>query len=249
MALQELVFAYKSKPTSLLKNQILTHSIPLVKSIVSKIKSPQTPLWDREDLVNIGTIGLLQALESYSPDKDVQFNTFAYYRIRGSIIDYLRSADELSRTNRSRYGAVQQAINDLQQRLGRAPHDFEVATEIGMNIKDYYKLLTSVQQRVALSLDMDFSSDSDHSLLNRIENNNIELPDQGILNHENSQQLKNAIQKLSERERIILALYYYEEYTLREIAETLSLSEARISQIIGKLLLTLKSSLQEYALV
>lgn len=249
MNLQELVCAYKSEPSSLLKEHILNESILLVKSIVSKIKSPQTPLWDKEDLINIGAIGLLQALESYSLGKDVQFNTFAYYRIRGNIIDYLRSIDELSRTNRSKYGAAQQAINDLQQRLGRFPHDYEVATEIGMTVKDYNKLLSRVQQRVALSLDMDSHSGSDNALMNRIENNNLDLPDQEMLDLENSQQLKNAIQKLSERERIILALYYYEEYTLKEIAETLSLSEARISQIIGKLLLTLKSSLKEFALV
>lgn len=249
MSLQELVSAYKTKRSSSLKDKILTESLPLVKSIVGKINSPKTPLWDKDDLINIGVIGLLQSLESYSLGKDVQFNTFAYYRIRGSIIDYLRSIDELSRTNRSRFGAAQEAIRVLQQQLGRTPHDHEVATEIDLDISSYEKLLSNVQQRVALSLDLDYNPESDTSLVNRIEDHNFDLPDQGILDNENSEQLKFAIQKLSERERLILALYYYEEYTLREIADNLDLSEARISQIIGKMLLTLKSSLKEYVLV
>ena len=249
MDLQKLVTEYKKNPTAKLKKSIVTESIPLIKSIVGNISVPNSPLCDREDLINIGATGLLQALDNYTADKDVKFNTFAYYRIRGSVIDYLRSIDELSRTNRARYGAAQEAISSLQQTLGRTPLDHEVASEMDMDLSDYEKLLSNVQQRVALSLDSNTNSDSDNSLSNRIEDLSFELPDQGMINEENSEQLKHAIKSLSEREQIILALYYYEEYTLREIAETLGLSEARISQLIGKMLITLKSSLKELVLV
>lgn len=248
MELQELVSTYKIDPCSNLKNQIVQESLPLIKSIVGKINHPENPLCDRNDLINIGSIGLLQALENYTLGKEVQFNTFAYYRIRGNIIDYLRSIDELSRTNRSRYGAAQEAISSLQQRLGRMPHNHEVAKEIDLDIKDYEKLLSSVQQRVALSLDMDTSDESDNSLVSRIEDQNFELPDQDILNNENAEQLRFSIKQLSEREQLILALYYYKDYNLKEIANALDLSEARISQIIGKMLITLKASLKEYVL-
>ena len=169
--------------------------------------------------------------------------------MRGNIIDYLRSIDELSRTNRFRYKAAQEAIRVLQQQLGRTPHDHEVAAEIDLDIKDYKKLLSSVQQRVALSLDVNTNPESDTSLADRLEDQNFELPDQNLLDGENSEQLRSAIKELSEREQLILALYYYEEYNLREIAASLSLSEARISQIIGKMLFTLKASLREYVFV
>lgn len=249
MDLQELVSAYKQKPNSLLKDKIIREATPLIKSIVGKINLPNTPLSDKEDLINIGSIGLLQALESYTLGKDVKFNTFAYYRIRGSIIDYLRSIDELSRTNRSRYGAAQGAMQCLQQRLGRSPLDHEVAKEIELNLYDYRKLLSDVQQRVALSIDMNVNGESTTTLSEIIEEQNYGLPDQEIIKEEQSEQIELTIQNLPERQRMILALYYYEECTLKEIAEVLNLSEARISQIIGKMLLTLKSELKEVVLV
>jgi RNA polymerase sigma factor for flagellar operon FliA len=245
MDLQELVCAYKAKPSSLLKSQIITESLPLVKSIVGKIKSPSSSLCENDDLINIGSIGLLQALENYTSDKEVKFNTFAFYRIRGNIIDYLRSIDELSRTNRARFGAAQEAIRTLQQKLGRTPFNHEVAKELDLDILDYEKLLSSVQQRVALSLDFDSDPHSDNTLSDRLEDQNHSLPDQNIIEKENSKQIKLALESLPEREQLILALYYYEDYNLKEIATTLDLSEARISQILGKILLTLKSSLHQ----
>ena len=249
MDLQNLVSEYKANPTSSLKNHIVKESIPLIKSIVGKVNSPNSPLCGKDDLINIGATGLLQALDNYTLDKEVKFNTFAYYRIRGSIIDYLRSVDELSRTNRARYGSAQETTCYLQQKLGRNPLDHEVAEEMELELNDYHKLLSKVQQRVALSLDVSISSDSESSLSERIEDLNFELPDQTMINEEDAQQLKRAIKSLTEREQIILALYYYEECTLREIAESLSLSEARISQIIGKMLVTLKATLKELVLV
>ena len=249
MNLQQLVCAYKRKPSSKLKSSILHEALPLIKSIVNKTKHPGTPLCERNDLISIGATGLLQALESYTAEKEVQFNTFAYYRIRGNIIDYLRSIDELSRTNRARFGAAQAAISTLQQRFGRTPLDHEVAFEIDMCVKDYRALLSNVQQRVALSLDYESGENSGSTLSNRLEDQSYDLPDQAMMDIENSEQLKRAVKRLPEREQLILAMYYFEENNLREIAETLSLSEARISQIIGKTLLTLKSELKELVLV
>lgn len=249
MNLQELVLVYKSKSSEKIKSQILQEALPLIKSIVNQIKHPSNPLCDREDMINIGTIGLLQALESYSKDKDVKFNTFAYYRIRGNIIDYLRSIDELSRTNRARFGAAQNAISTLEQKFGRVPHDHEVASEIDMELSDYENLLSHVQQRVALSLDYEYSPESETSLSDRIEDFNIDLPDQRMLDQENSEQLRYAVKKLPEREQLILALYYYEENKLKDIAAKLNLSEARVSQIIGKTLLTLKAQIEELVTV
>lgn len=244
MALQDLVFEYKKNPNNLTKGRIIEEALPLIYSIVAKIKHPNSPLCEKDDLVNIGATGLLQSLDNFDTTKDVKFNTFAYYRIRGSIIDYLRSLDELSRTNRSRYGAAQNAIAELQQKLGRTPFNHEVADALGMSTENYEQLLSYVQKRVALSLDMEYS-DEQNVLSNHIEDEMYESPDARILEEESSQQLKNAIRRLKERDQLILSLYFYEEYNLREIADTLDLSEARISQIIGKLLITLKGILEK----
>lgn len=243
MGIQKLVDQYKKKPSSYLKNKIVVETSPLITFIIGKIHKPSTPLFDYDDLFNIGAIGLLQSLDSYSTDKDVKFNTFAYYRIRGSIIDYIRSVDELSRSNRSRYGAAKNAISILEQRLNRAPDNKEVAAEIGMELKDYQKLLVTVQQRSAVSLDMKIYGSENSSFGESLEDNMYALPDYDLLKNEQIEQLTCAIKRLPEREQLILALYYFEEFNLKEIASEVGLSEARISQILSKTINTLRTIL------
>ncbi|SMO59114.1 FliA/WhiG family RNA polymerase sigma factor [Fodinibius sediminis] len=243
-SLQELVNAYCDEPTQGLRHAIITEAIPLVKSIIGKISRPDTPLSQYEDLESAGVMGLLQALDNYDCSKDIQFNTFAYYRIRGNIIDYLRSIDELPRTARKTYGEAQEVMRRLQQELGRQPEDEEVAAEMGISLEEFHKLLSSVQQRAVLSLDQQVFEDSEGSTLSStIEDEQVEQPDAELNRKSMSKELEMAIKELKERERLILSLYYYEDLTLNEIAVLLGLTEARISQIVGKLLLSLRSSL------
>ena len=246
LSLQELVDAYCSEPTSALREAIITEALPLVRSIVGKIRNPDTVLSQQEDLESAGIMGLLQALEKYNCDKEIRFNTFAYYRIRGSVIDYLRSIDQLPRGDRTLYGKAQEVISRLQQELGREPDDDEVADELEISLDQYQSLLGNVQLRAVLSLDQPASSQTpDLQLSDSIADEDSEQPDAAIEKEDNSEQIKEAISKLKERERLILALYYYEDLTLNEIAMLLGLSEARISQIVGKLLITLKGSLSK----
>ncbi len=243
-SLQDLVNAYCQEPTQGLRNAIITKSMPLVRSIIGKIRRPDNVLTQHEDLVSVGILGLLQALNNYKLEKSIQFNTFAYYRIRGNIIDYLRQIDEVSRIKRTTYGKVQKKMEELMQRYGRKPADEEVARAMKMSLGEYHKLLMGVQQRSVLSLDdRMYDGSSSESLANYIEDKDAPLPDAGLDQESISYKLKEQIKKLNERERLILALYYYEDLTLNEIALLLGLSEARISQIIGKLLLELKASL------
>lgn len=244
-SLQELVDAYCDEPTKGLRNAIITEAMPLVKSIIGKIRRPETPLSQPEDLESAGIMGLLQALENYDCSKNIKFNTFAYYRIRGNVIDYLRSIDKLPRTTRSNYGKAKEILNTLQQELGRQPEDDEVADRMGISIDEYRQLLSDVQQRAVLSLDNPvFSEDSGVSLSEYLEDTKIDKPDAELQRKGTSQQLQDAIKKLKERDRLVLSLYYYEDLTLNEIAILLGLTEARISQIVGKLLLNLKSTLE-----
>jgi RNA polymerase sigma factor for flagellar operon FliA len=246
--LQELVEAYCEDPTPGLRNAIITNAMPLVRSIVGKINRPDTPLSQYEDLESTGVMGLLQALDSYEIDKNVKFNTFAYYRIRGNVIDYLRKIDEMPRVKRANYGKAQEIMERLSQELGRAPTDEEVAKELDLSLDDYYKLLMSVQQRSVLSLDYTmYDEDSGREMSDMIEDQEIERPDAGMDRESLQQKLKAHIKKLKERDRLVLALYYYEDLTLSEIAQLLDLTEARISQIVGKLLLQLRSDMQREA--
>ncbi|HKI46078.1 MAG TPA: FliA/WhiG family RNA polymerase sigma factor [Balneolales bacterium] len=247
-SLQELVTAYCESPTPALRHAIITKAMPLVRSIVGKINRPDTPLSQYEDLVSAGIVGLLQALDSYDTTKNVQFNTFAYYRIRGNVIDYLRKIDKMPRFQRNMYGKAQEAMERLMQRLGREPEDDEIACELEITVDEYNNLLVNVQQRAILSLDDRKYTDSDGDRLSdHIEDENIVSPSYDIEKQTLYSHLAEEIKKLKERDQMVLAMYYYEEMTLNEIAQVLGLTEARISQIIGKLLLQLRGVLQKEA--
>lgn len=241
-SLQELVDSYCQAPVDGLRNAIISKSMPLVRSIIGKIKRPEHPLTDREDLESAGISGLLQALDTYDCQKNIQFNTFAYYRIRGSVIDYLRKVDQIPRVQRSNYGRAQEISDQLTQQLGRIPEDEEVARAMDMPLEDYYMLLSNVQQRNALSLDSRFDTD-EGTLYDTLSDPESVQPDSHLEKSAITQKLQKCIGALNDRDRLVLTLYYFEDMTLSEIALLLERSEARISQIIGKLLLQLKNEL------
>lgn len=248
--LQDLVDAYCEESTEGLRHAIITKATPLLKSIIGKIPRPDNALAQYEDLESAGIMGLLQALDNYDCSRNIKFNTFAYYRIRGNIIDYLRSIDELPRTHRATYGRAQEVMQQLEQKFGRKPEDEEVAEELDISLEKYHALLSSVQKRALLSLDKPaYGEDGSGTIAMLLEDEETESPDAQFDRDSVSEQLQNAIKKLKERERLILALYYYEDLTLNEIASLLSLTEARISQIVGKVLLELKGTLSNSELV
>lgn len=200
-SLQELVDAYCDEPAQALRDAIITEAIPLVKSIIGKINCPDTPMAQFEDLESAGIIGLLQALDNYDCSRDIQFSTFAYYRIRGNIVDFLRSIDQLPRTTRTNFGEARQVIRDLQQKLGREPNDHEVASEMDMSVEKYRKLLSDVQVRAALSLDQSlFDNDDTQKVSNYIEDKNIDQPDANLEREGTSQELQSALKALKERD-------------------------------------------------
>ncbi|MCP9291878.1 MULTISPECIES: sigma-70 family RNA polymerase sigma factor [Gracilimonas] len=248
-SLQELVEIYCTNPADGIRNSIISKSTPLIRSIIGKINRPDQPLAHREDLESAGVIGLLQALDSYDCERNIQFNTFAYYRIRGSIVDYLRSIDQLPRKQRKNYGQVQEVIQRMSQVLGREPSDEEIANELEMDMDDYYKLLSNVQQRNVLSLDTPAYDENSGSFYEFHEDPNSETPDTNLEKKERTEALQKKIGQLKERDRLILMLYYYEDMTMSEIALLLELTEARISQIVGKLLIQLKGDLGQEQVV
>ncbi|NIT61961.1 MAG: FliA/WhiG family RNA polymerase sigma factor [Aliifodinibius sp.] len=242
-SLQELAELHCENPSDGLRNAIISKSMPLIRSIIGKINIPDQPLTQQEDIESAGISGLIQAMDSYDCSRNIKFNTFVYYRIRGNIIDYLRKIDQLPRQKRKDYGTVKKVIKELSQQLGRQPSDGEVARELDMDIEDYRQLLSNVQTRNALSLDSSFNNDDSNSFYEVHENTDVEMPDQDLVNKERAQILKEKIGQLGERDRLILTLYYYEDMTMQEVALLLELSEARISQLIGQILVQLKGDL------
>ncbi len=220
-------------------------ALPLVRSIIGKISVPDHLLAAHEDLESVGIVGLLEALENYDPEQ-AQFATHAYRRIRGNIIDYLRSIDVLSREKRKKMGAVQEALSSLRQMLGEEPSDEDVADYMGMAVEEYHDLLRDAQCRFSLSLSRP-SEDDDHTMLDVLPSDDGTEGFEQFEQASTQKHLEDLIQTLPERQQTILGLYYTEDLTLQEIGEVLDLSAARISQLLGKIQLTLQSKFEEHA--
>jgi RNA polymerase sigma factor FliA len=183
-------------------------------------------------------LGLLQALDSYAPDKGVRFVTHAYNRIRGALIDYLRSIDVLSRHKRQRIHDVQRALDDLHQILGGEPSDRDVADHLGIGIEEYHDLLVHAQNRFTLSIDTP-PRDDERSLMDLIADQDSTRGFEDVERNSEMDVLERVIPTLPEREQTILGLYYIENLTLREIGQIIGVTDARVAQIMGKILIKL----------
>lgn len=244
--LQPIVDDYLDEPTEANREAVVMAALPLVRSIIGKISVPDHLLAAHEDLENVGIVGLLEALDSYDPEK-ARFATHAYRRIRGNIIDYLRSIDVLSRNKRKKMGAVQDALSTLRQMLGEEPSNEDVADYMGLSLDDYHELLRDAQRRFSLSLSQPIDNDEDQTMLDVLPSDDAEAGFEQFEKASTQKHLRELIETLPERQQTILGLYYTEDLTLSEIGEVLDLSAARISQLLGKIQLTLKSKIEEHA--
>ncbi len=242
--LQSLVEQYLAEPTEARRQAAILGGVRLVRSLAGKLGMPNHPLATREDLENSGIIGLLQALDTYDPARGVKFITYAYRRIRGELVDYLRSIDALSRSERRKVAEAYRAMEELRQILGSEPEDQDVADYLGIALSEYHALLAEAHCRFALSLEMPVGDDGQDSLLDTLASPGREHDDDADRQMMIAS-MQASIAGLPERERTILALYYIEELTLREIGQVLQLTEARISQLLGKVLLTLRMQLMQ----
>lgn len=243
--LQRLAEQNASDPTPANREAVVLAAIPLVRSIIGRLSIPDHPLATREDLEDVAILGLLQALDGYDPARGTPFVSYSYGRIRGALVDYLRSIDALPRERRRRLAEAQRAIETLRQALGAEPSDSDVADYLGIAVSDYHSLLRDAQSRYALSLHDSTGADTDQSLIDVIENHDASEGFDQIDRESYYQYVAALIQELPDREQTIVALYYFEDLTLREIAGLLKLTEARISQILGKVLVTMRGRLQE----
>ncbi len=198
---------------------------------------------DKNELVNAGVIGLLDAAQRFDRRKNVAFKTFASFRIRGSMIDLLRSHDWMSRTVRDHANDVKAVMQSLQASLGRPAEEAEIAAALDVSVEVYRQRLQDVRQMSVLSfedLSLDDGEDR-YSLLETLSANADEMPDRYVSVMEVIEQLSTAITQLPERERVMMALYYYEGLNMKEVALVLELTESRVSQLHSQLVLRLRS--------
>lgn len=231
--------------TELEYEKLIIKHLPMVKRLVSKMEAGYD--YELDDLINIGVIGLMDAIKKYDKDKKVPFEAYATLRIRGTVFDEMRRTGPVSRGRMNKLNQYYSAKAKLTNESLKTPNEEEICEELGIDRKELAKIHETVHHLSGISLESTiFSSDSDDIYLkDMIQDNNSLSPEEEILKDERKLGLKNAISKLKEREQIILNLYYIEELTLKEIAYILDISVPRVSQIHGKILIKLKVLLED----
>jgi len=243
---EELWKMYKKTRDPKIREYFVNQYAPLVKYVAGKVAIGMPQNVEFEDLVGYGVFGLLDAIEKFDPDKDIKFKTYAVTRIRGAIYDELRSIDWVPRSIRQKAKEIERAIGKLENRLGRAATDEEIAKELGIDIKEFQTLMLKVSGTSLLSLsDVWYvGDDSDRvSVMETIESPSSMNPDTIVEREEIKKIIIEAIKELPDKEKKVLILYYYEDLTLKEIGEVLQVTESRISQLHTKAIRRLRSKL------
>jgi RNA polymerase sigma factor for flagellar operon FliA len=235
---------YKKSGERRLRDQLIVLYSPLVKYVAARVAVGLPQHVDGSDLVSYGIIGLIDAIDRFSPDRQVKFETYAIPRIRGAIIDELRAIDWVPRSVRAKARAVEQAYASLEATLLRTPTDAEVATELGMSEPDLQDILRQISFVGVAALDEVFMVGGDRTDRTTLGDT---IPDATagpvalFEDKESKEILAQAIMQLGERERTVLSLYYYEGLTLAEIGEILGVTESRVCQIHTKAVLQLRA--------
>ncbi len=207
--------------------------LPLVRQVVQRMLPRKPPEIPTEDLISWGTVGLLDAMRKYDSTREASFSTYAQYRIRGSILDYLRRCDWLPRSIRQKSHDMEAATLRLERRFGRPPGDEEMAKEMNLSLDEYARTVSALGSSTmiasgdlafgrgeeVLTEDHEFSDSGDHG------------PMKNVLQKQRVEILGRAIEALPEKERIVVSFYYYEGLTMREMADAMHLTEGRISQL------------------
>ena len=232
------------------RSKLLEKNLGLVHHIARQLSRTLTAKVDMDELLSTGTIGLMNALDGFDASRGLAFSTFAAPRIRGAILDGLRKQDHVPRSVRRKARELAHARETMQRATGRMPSDAEMAVHLGIDLNTLWKWEADIEGIVQVSLDAhpgESGGQSDHHSAAPIELFADETYGdiEESINHEQEvEHLRDAIMGLKEQERVVLSLYYFEELKLHEIAEVLSLTESRVSQIRSKALSKLRTELQ-----
>ncbi len=240
---------YIKTKDSKLREQLIVEYSPLVKLVAGRLSMYLGNNIEYDDLVGFGVIGLIDSIDKFNTSLNVKFETYASIRIRGSIIDQIRKLDWIPRSLRSKQKTYNNVENSLYIKLGRKPTDDEMIAELKVTEDEYYLTQSKLIGTSIVYLDDDSSNNADKdgsSISDTLVQTTFVNPEKSILKEELSEKLNCALDKLTDKEKKVIELYYYEELTLREIANIMEVTESRISQIHTKAIYKLKSHLGEY---
>lgn len=236
--------AYAKQQQAPAEDKRITDFLPMVHKIVSQVTSYLKPPLSREDLVSAGTIGLIKAAHDYDATKNAEFKTYAYIRVRGAVIDELRSWSFAPPSLNKQLQQAEQAYDESVKNTGAAPTDEEIAAKMGITTGKLYRTYENARARHFLSISG--YNDDEPALANLLVSKNTNSPDGNMAQAELAEQLVEAIQSLPEKQRQIIILYYQQELTMKEIAEVLEITESRVSQLHSGALFKMSSNLREY---
>jgi RNA polymerase sigma factor for flagellar operon FliA len=232
--------AYEERREALIKE-----FAPTIKYLASRLAVRLPSYLDAEDLFSVGLIGLLNAFDRYDPTREAKFKTYAEYRIRGAMLDEIRSMDWIPRSVRDRISLLQRTCDGLQKRLGRPPSEEEIGEAMGLSQEELSDFLVRSQGAFILSLDdLDSHEPEPRMLMQCMADPSARDPLAELVSEDKRKQLATAIETLPQKERLVLTLYYYEELTMKEIGKVLSVTESRVSQLHSQALIRLKGSLK-----
>jgi RNA polymerase sigma factor for flagellar operon FliA len=246
--LRDLWRRYKGEGDASARERLVVAYSPMVKFVAGRLGAGLPSHVDDADLISYGLMGLIGAIERFDLERGIKFETFAMTRIRGAIIDELRSLDWVPRSVRSRAREIEAAQAKLEHELQRAPSEAELAAALEISEDELQTSLLEIANSSVYALDelwtVSDSSGDQVSLLDTISDPRAEDPQESLASSEVKDRLTDAISGLPEREQLVVALYYYENLTLREIGEVLGVTESRVSQLHTKAVMRLKSGLQ-----
>lgn len=244
-----LVKRYKQDTSGVdgkLRDQLIMDYAPLIRFVAQRIAARLPSNIEIDDLISAGVIGLMDAIEKYDPSRDNKFKTYAEFRIRGAILDELRSQDWVPRSIRDKAKRIDRTYAELEQRFGRAVSDSELSGALGLELGEFYDMVAKVKAVTLLSIDeLSGPSHQDKkSLLECLENIGSKNPFTQLKSKGIRELLVKHIEELPEKQKLVLSLYYYEDLNLKEIGRVLDVTESRVSQLHTQAVTKLRSKLK-----
>lgn len=242
---EKLWESYLKKPMPEVRQQLIMEYAPLVKIVAGRLSMYLGYNVEYDDLVGYGIFGLIDAIDKFDASKDVKFETYASLRIRGSILDQIRKMDWIPRTVRQKQKKIDEAIKAIELKKGRNATDDEVAVELGLTGEELLNWQSQLKITNLISLN-DYVEQGSEPVMDATHNSHFAQPEQVLEEEELYKVLRESLELLTEKEKKVILLYYYEEMTLKEISNILEVSESRISQLHTKALGKMKKSMGGY---
>lgn len=242
---QQLWDNYRKQRTAAVREQLIIEYAPLVKVVAGKLSMYLGNNVEYDDLVSFGVFGLIDAIDKFDLTQNVKFETYASVRIRGAILDQIRKMDWIPRTVRQKQRKIEEATKAIEGRTGKIATDSEVATELGLSEEEYTGWQSQLKVTNVVSLN-EFMEQGNEPVMDARRNSHFAQPEENIAKEELKKVLGDALALLTEKEKKVILMYYYEDMTLKEISKVLTVSESRVSQLHTKALAKMKRKMGTY---